>query len=516
MASTSLLIRCFSLIALTLAVYLLSLLLVNSPKGALWDYSFENPEPCWNTTTSSTTETLSCVPTLRAHAATNNDKNKNQQINKKDDDSNSQATTNLTRTTTTTTSHTKQRRKVAIADGCYHVFLDLGSNIGVHGRFLMEPDFYQLSKLAVSLFEDEFGSGRDNRDFCIFAFEPNPQHYQRQTELAAAYAAMGWRYAYIPAGIGRDDESITFYGMARDAGQKDWGYTSLLASQIHKDKNKKDDDDDNDNSTANGAKRNNNNGGAVVYTNNNDCRIIQQPRKPKVGQGGIVDAEEEERQNKRAMQAAKRHQDKMNNVAVSNNHTVTVLRLSSWLQENIKNRQLPDIVYGTYNHSVTGDGPRVVVKMDIEGMEYKVLPDLLETGALCETVDFLFGEFHYLSHFFPLTDEKLGIVLTNCKEGQQYMKGLLDQFRALSSSELALPSFTEDNGKDDATTTPIRGQELLLPPRRRQYCKTTILSEDDETYLHDGKPFPTPGDFEKRRKRIKRRMRRRRRKGETK
>ena len=32
----------------------------------------------------------------------------------------------------------------AQADGCYHVFLDVGSNIGNHVRFLYEPQLYRV------------------------------------------------------------------------------------------------------------------------------------------------------------------------------------------------------------------------------------------------------------------------------------------------------------------------------------------------------------------------------------
>ena len=34
------------------------------------------------------------------------------------------------------------------------------------------------------------------------------------------------------------------------------------------------------------------------------------------------------------------------------------------------------------------------MKMDIEGSEYQVLPDLLATGVLCHTINGLFGEWH--------------------------------------------------------------------------------------------------------------------------
>lgn len=63
------------------------------------------------------------------------------------------------------------RREIShLGDGCYHVLLDVGSNIGMHGRFLFEPDKFPLSKLSVPTLNKEFGTERDNRDFCVFAF----------------------------------------------------------------------------------------------------------------------------------------------------------------------------------------------------------------------------------------------------------------------------------------------------------------------------------------------------------
>merc|ERR1719353_914629 len=35
-----------------------------------------------------------------------------------------------------------------MGDNCYHVFLDVGSNRGVHGRFYFEPEKYPGSKFA--------------------------------------------------------------------------------------------------------------------------------------------------------------------------------------------------------------------------------------------------------------------------------------------------------------------------------------------------------------------------------
>ena len=76
---------------------------------------------------------------------------------------------------------TSRDRKEKLGDGCYHVFLEVGSNVGIHGRFLFEPQKYPNAKEAHGIFNEHFGPRdiRDNRNTCVFAFEPNPTHNVR-------------------------------------------------------------------------------------------------------------------------------------------------------------------------------------------------------------------------------------------------------------------------------------------------------------------------------------------------
>lgn len=73
-----------------------------------------------------------------------------------------------------TTTTLESKRNASIADGCYHIFLDVGSNIGMHVRFLFEPHKYEQATIARSFFKKHFGPEfqRDNRDFCILSWEP--------------------------------------------------------------------------------------------------------------------------------------------------------------------------------------------------------------------------------------------------------------------------------------------------------------------------------------------------------
>ena len=139
-------------------------------------------------------------------------------------------------TTGTTTPQTKAKTS-KLGDGCYHVFLDVGSNIGNHVRFLFESQLYPKATIAKRFFDDAFGtenSGDENsgdgggnsdnnsrnndnnhnsrnRNVCVFSFEPNPDHITRHKQLQNAYHQKGWKYYPINAGVGHQYGNLTFY-----------------------------------------------------------------------------------------------------------------------------------------------------------------------------------------------------------------------------------------------------------------------------------------------------------------
>jgi hypothetical protein len=115
-----------------------------------------------------------------------------------------------------------------LGDGCYHVYLDVGSNVGVHARFLFEPEKYPNAKIAHHIFDAEFGSIRDNSDICVFAFEPNPVHKERHFQMQDAYTKLGWRYHPIIAGASDQDGNMTFYH--QDHGNNnEWGFSTVTS-----------------------------------------------------------------------------------------------------------------------------------------------------------------------------------------------------------------------------------------------------------------------------------------------
>jgi FkbM family methyltransferase len=255
----------------------------------------------------------------------------------------------------------------SLADDCYHVFLDVGANIGVHSRFLFEPHLYPDATTAHMFFNQQFGppSMRDNRDICTFAFEPNPNHAATLQRTSEAYLAQGWRYYPNHVGVSDQDGSMSFHRNDATNAQSEWGFSV----QLH-----------------------------VDHT--------------------------------------------VETVAIP------VIRFADWLKTHIESRRIPDAVYGNYS-----SGPQVLMKMDIEGMEFLVLPDLMLSGVLC-TIDLIFGEFH--PHFAPY-------------------------------------SFPGHRAKLDTTEA---AWDMMLATIKVMHasrnCNTTFVDGDDEHYLLDGMPLPGP------------------------
>lgn len=322
-------------------------------------------------------------------------------------------------------------RRQKLGDGCHHVFLDVGSNIGVHARMLFEPHLYPPSSSTKKkknknrgknnnvtdgegntmsdvegnsrlpnnsnngfssreYFVTQFGPerARDNTQICVFAFEPNPAHVERHRTMEAVYSAMGWRYHFIPAGVGDDDGELTFYHIGKGNKELERGFTT------------------------------------VKERCRRDCT--------------------EER--------------------------VRVIRLSRWIDEEIEGRMTPSGDGGDEGNHVQPEQsssstkqshasvpPRVVMKMDIEMAEWLVFPDLLASGTLCRTVDALLGEFHTRTHAadYPI------------------------RFPHRSNWTLETP--------DDAEEL----KELMFGVvRRNPICRTEIVEGDDESYGTDGMPWP--------------------------
>jgi hypothetical protein len=271
----------------------------------------------------------------------------------------------LTSSSSSSTTNVKEEPK-RDADGCYHVFLDVGANIGVHGRFLLEPEKYPIAKIAHDVFNFFFGTHRDNRDFCTFEFEPNPAHQAALERNSKAYEAMGWRYHVKNVGASDNDGTMDFYHQGSDGHKEEWGFAIK--------------------------------------------QLAYNSKSPKV--------------------------------------SIPVIRFSTWLEEHVNKRKIPSTPYGSYE-----SGPKVVMKMDVEGSEYVLLPDLMLSGTMCG-IDLMYGEFH--TAFAPLDFPGHRVPLRNNREAR---------------------------GIEDAL-------KKVIPSSRN--CKTEFLGMDEEKYLHDRMPLPVP------------------------
>lgn len=234
-------------------------------------------------------------------------------------------------------------RRSKLGDGCYHVFLDVGSNIGIHGRFLFEPQRYPESTSSVATFAREFGYPRDNRLYCIFAFEPNPKFEKRHIDLERAYKTLGWRYSFIMAGASNMDGNLTFYHSHLVNSETENGFSALTAK--------------------------------TLYGTDASSRTVQ------------------------------------------------IIRLASWIRNEIEDRVIP----AQYSNEISK--PKVVMKLDVEGLEFKVFPDLLTTGVLCNNINLMIGEFHYApgnNNYYPFNVTEDGKnLLHNRKEGQSLAMQML-------------------------------------------------------------------------------------------
>ncbi|CAB9499253.1 expressed unknown protein [Seminavis robusta] len=276
---------------------------------------------------------------------------------------------------------TATARTPRLGDDCLLVFLDVGANIGIHSRFLFEPQHYPTAVQAHSVFDHVFGRQRDNRDICAFAFEPNPRHRSRHQQLQQAYEDRGWRYHVIEAGVSDDQGSnMTFYHKTNDRDKEEWAFSM----------------------------------------------VREKPEEtPEV---------------------------------------VPVIHLTEWIRHHIVERRLPSRICGQYNNQQQSTRGSVVMKLDIEGNEFVVLPNLFASGIFCRHLDVVFGEFHPgTAHLF----NRPGSDVVNDNHQGQIQIG---------------------NGRDAMLW--FRGLEKIMRSIHPKDCLGRWLNFDEESYLHDGVPLP--------------------------
>jgi len=185
-----------------------------------------------------------------------------------------------------------------LLDGCYHVYLDVGSNVGVQVRKLYQPELYPDAPVN-GLFKETFGPVEARRKaVCAIGFEPNPHHTKILTDIQRSYQACGWRAHFLTqTGVSNHSGEGTFYSDGAMQ-MKEWG-------------------------------------------------------------GGVLPP------------------DVISEARNASAETITLLRLSDFLRNVVGKRQMPF----DSNRDQVGP-PKVLMKMDIEGSEIDVLPDVLFNGGL--------------------------------------------------------------------------------------------------------------------------------------
>jgi len=74
---------------------------------------------------------------------------------------------------------------------CDHLYLDIGTNVGISLRKLYEPNLFQNATL-IPYFNKNFGPMTKRDRVCSVGFEPNSKHVKRLTALEQTYQTMGW------------------------------------------------------------------------------------------------------------------------------------------------------------------------------------------------------------------------------------------------------------------------------------------------------------------------------------
>merc|ERR1712062_50331 len=197
-------------------------------------------------------------------------------------------------------------------DGCYHVYLDVGTNVGIQIRKLYEPKLYPNAPIH-SAFDKYFHRKEETLPYiCVVGFEPNPKHEEWLINLQSPYKKCGWRTHVFTRGAVSNTEGYTYFYSDNDFGNLEWG-------------------------------------GTIIDPSSNQCGHIREGS----------------------------HQG----------YKVQLIRLSKFINEVVARRRIPSL-----DPKVHGD-PKVLMKLDIEGSEVEVVPDLLEQKSF-DHLDGCMIEFH--------------------------------------------------------------------------------------------------------------------------
>lgn len=262
---------------------------------------------------------------------------------------------------------------------CKHVYLDVGTNLGVQIRKLYEPHKYPKAE-GIHAFDEDFA--RFNRcNVCSIGFEPNPAHSHRLTELQTRMRRdLQVGVIIFQAAVGTDVSKMTFE-VDESSDHEDVGASGRQGAQ-----------------------------------------------------SGTGDPSE-----------------KLRPVSVPTlDLAPIVLRVQQLMQQQAEQR----------NDKVG----KIMMKMDIEGSEFSVLPHLVRSQALC-----MIGRVQIEWHERFYTRE-----VGNA-----------------AARTLKLP--WEESGSTLAEEITVKDKDWFMSHMAQpsDSCQTWLEDVDDESYIHDGAPWPS-------------------------
>jgi len=123
-------------------------------------------------------------------------------------------------------------------DGCYHVFLDVGSNIGNTVRKVYEPHLF-INATFLSIFEKYFGDDNSRQiggehTVCAVGFEPNPKHSKWLKDLQNAYEKCGWKAKFHTKTAAAHSNGLATFYSDSDLKNYEWGASIVKSKKAYK------------------------------------------------------------------------------------------------------------------------------------------------------------------------------------------------------------------------------------------------------------------------------------------
>ena len=116
---------------------------------------------------------------------------------------------------------------------CHHLYVDMGTNVGVQIRKLYEPMHYPGAKI-LPVFEDYFGNNT-RKSVCAIGFEANDVHNSRLIELQTSYQNAGYPCViFTETAVSVRHGNLTFFhDNGATPAQHEWGASALAWHPNH-------------------------------------------------------------------------------------------------------------------------------------------------------------------------------------------------------------------------------------------------------------------------------------------